>query len=98
MNTTIKPLIPVNTQEIARKGEEIYQKELKEKLEKEYFGKFVAIEVEYGEYFLGETQMEADIKAKNKYPGKIFYTVKIGFPAVITMSRNYSPVSYEGIF
>ncbi len=97
MNTTIKPLISVNTQEIARKGEEIYQKELKEKLEKEYIGKFVAIEVESGEYFLGETQMEATTKARKKFPDKITYLVKIGFPAVITMSNRLSSSSYGSI-
>ena len=61
-----KPLISLPTvypSEIARKGEEIYQK-ISKQVEKERSGDFVAIEVESGKYFLGQTQMEAIEKAK----------------------------------
>lgn len=91
MTTNIKPLVTVNTAQIASNGEHIYH-ELKEELEKKYFGRFVAIDTETKEYFLGETQIEASSKAKNKYPNKVFYLVKIGFPAVVTMSRLHSPI------
>ncbi len=84
----IKPLIPVNTAEIARIGEQIYQNELREKLEDKYLGKFVAIEVETKDYFLGDTQIAALSSARKKYPAKVFYLVKVGFPAVVTMSSR----------
>lgn len=97
MDTNIKNVTSVNTAEIARKGEEIYQKQLKESLERDHYGKFTAIEVDSKEYFLGETQIDALQKAKAKYPKKIFYLVRIGFPAVITMSRHFKPADYENI-
>ncbi len=97
MNTSVKPISSINTIEIARIGEQIYQNELKEKMEKENIGKFVAIEVESKDYFLGETQTEATLKAKKKYPDKIFYMVKIGFPAVITMSSRFIPTPYGSV-
>ncbi len=67
----------INKAELAAKGEGIYAK-LKEKLEREHRGEFVAIEVESGDYFLGKTFQEADKKAREKYPKSVFYVVRIG--------------------
>lgn len=98
MDNNLKPLISIDASELAKKGEEIYQKELKNKLEKDNYGKFVAIEVESKDYFLGETSIEASSKARKKHPDKIFYLVKIGFPAVFTMSNHFKTTSYGSIF
>ncbi|GAI72658.1 unnamed protein product [marine sediment metagenome] len=43
-------------------------------------GLIAAIEPETGEWFLGKTLLEAIKKAKQKYPGKIFYSIRIGSP------------------
>lgn len=67
----------INKTELATKGESIYAK-LKEKLEKDHWGKFVAIDVDSGDYFLGKSFQEADEKAREKYPNSVFYVVRIG--------------------
>ena len=72
---------PVNKDRLVAKGEEVYQR-VKEKLEPEQRGKIVAIEVESGDYFLGGSVIEAGKKARKKHPNKLFYFVKVGFPAV----------------
>ncbi|MCK4476580.1 MAG: hypothetical protein KAU16_07615 [Methanophagales archaeon] len=43
-------------------------------------GMIAVIEPETGEWFLGKTLVEALKKAKNKYPDKIFYSIRIGSP------------------
>lgn len=68
-------LIP---EEIATKGEEIYEKELKDNLEPQESGKYVAIEVESKKYFIGSTKEEALDKAQEVFPDKIFFVRKIG--------------------
>ena len=55
---------------------------LKSQLDPTYHGQIVAIEVESGDYFIGKSVTEAARKAREKYPEKVFYFVKIGFPAV----------------
>ena len=45
---------------------------------KEKRGAIAVIEPETGEYFLGRTLTEAIKKAKEKYPGKVFYSIRIG--------------------
>jgi len=60
------------------KGEEVYEKN-KQKLERAYLGKIVAIEVESGDVAgIGENLDEAYEQALKKYPSKKFYFRKIG--------------------
>lgn len=94
-----KPLISLPTVyplEIAHKGRDVYQK-ISKQVEKEHSGDFVAIEVESGKYFLGQTQVEAIEKAKKSFPAKIFYLMKVGFPAAVTFSGYQRPLSYANI-
>jgi hypothetical protein len=48
-------------------------------LEEKHFARFVAIDVDIGDYFIGETGIEATRKAQAKYPGKIFFLGRIGY-------------------
>lgn len=59
-----------------KQGEEIYNK-IKAKL-KERTGKMVAIDIETGEYFVGNDSLEACHVGKKKYPSKQFYLRRIG--------------------
>jgi len=44
-------------------------------------GVIAVIEPDTGEYFLGKNLLEALKKARTKYPGSIFYTIRIGYPS-----------------
>ncbi|MGH8009496.1 MAG: hypothetical protein ACREQ3_21095 [Candidatus Binatia bacterium] len=41
-----------------------------------------AIEMESEEIFLGKDVVEATLKGWEKYPDRVFYFVRIGYPAV----------------
>ncbi len=73
-------------EQIAQRGQKIYNERLKAELEPKEQGKFVAIEVESGGYVIGDTLIEALQKAREKYPGKLFHTVRVGFEGVFKMS------------
>jgi len=72
----------VNPKKLAAQGEKIYDEKLKGILEPEHNGEIVAIEVESGDYFLGNSIVEATEKAKRKYPDRLFHVIKVGYPAV----------------
>jgi len=76
-----KQVVMINKQELVSKGKQVYEA-LQEKLEPEHKGRIVVIDPDTGDYFLGDTLLEADKKARRKYPGKVFYAVKIGYPAI----------------
>lgn len=67
---------------LIRQGEEYYQKYLKDKLEKDHFGQIIAIEPISGDYFFGDKDIDAALKAKEKYPDRLVYIKKIGHRAV----------------
>lgn len=83
---------PINIHQLSEKGKEIYQS-LKATLEPEHKGEYLVIEVESGDYFIGETIGKARKKAQKKYPEKVFYLIKIGYPGVFNLSTFASSQS-----
>ncbi|MDZ7289727.1 MAG: hypothetical protein ONB44_07135 [candidate division KSB1 bacterium] len=51
-------------------------------------GMIAVIEPDSGEYFLGKTLLEALKQARAQYPGKIFYSVRIGHPFAHELKRG----------
>lgn len=45
-------------------------------------GMFAVIEPDSGRYFLGQTHLEAAMKAREHYADKVFYSIRIGYPYV----------------
>lgn len=68
------------TRQISKKGRELF-KALSQKLVEQYRGQFVAIDADSGDYFLGTTDVEATRKARETYPGKVFYLGRLGYEA-----------------
>ena len=68
---------PQNIQDLSKKAEEIYNS-LPEKLKTDNNGKYISIENESGDYFVGETKDEAVDKASRKYPNKVVFVRRIG--------------------
>jgi hypothetical protein len=78
-------LLDAEGKRLARKGRRLYDTKLKALLEPAYKGMFAAIEVDSGDYFLGENLIDALDKANSKHPEKQFYFVRVGFRAAISM-------------
>jgi hypothetical protein len=81
-------------EQVAVKGERIYQEKLKTVLEPSEIGKFVAIEVESGDYFVGESIIDAIQQARAKYPDKLVHTIKVGYEGVFKMGSYSRKLSY----
>lgn len=64
------------------KARKIYKENFKDKLEPNENGKIIAIEVDSGDMFLGESVTEAAMKARKKYPDKFYYFIRVGYPYV----------------
>lgn len=52
---------------------------INEKLSSHYKGKIVAIDIDTGNYFIGDSELDAYQKAIKKYPNKKFIFKRIGF-------------------
>lgn len=73
-------------QKIAEEGFKIYQ-EIKTSYDPKENGRFLAIDIESRNAYLGDTSAEALTLAREKHPGKVFYVVKIGFDAAETIAE-----------
>ena len=66
--------------EVAELGKKFYDEHLKAILEPQENGKFVAIEPESEQYFIGNTAVEAIKTAMAAIPKKIMFLARVGFP------------------
>ena len=66
------------TEEIAARGREVYEKQLKKQLESKYLGKFLVIDIETGEYELDDDDLTASMRAYRKKPNGARYGMRIG--------------------
>ena len=80
MKTIEKPP-DFNDKIFSQKAHQIYN-QIKDDLIPKFKGKILAVEPDSGDYFIGETKMEAGMQAKIKYPDKFFYFFRIGFKGV----------------
>ncbi len=60
------------------RAEKLYQNQWREQLERDHLHKFVAIEPESGEYFLGATLGEASQAARKSYPDRLTHLMRVG--------------------
>jgi hypothetical protein len=74
-------VILIDKDEIVEKGQRIYER-IKDKLEPEHKGEIVAIEPDTGDYFLGQSVIEAIEKGRERYPDSVFHVIRIGYPVV----------------
>jgi hypothetical protein len=64
---------------LAERGERFYAEYLREVLEPEQTGRFVAIEPEAGRYFVGGDGSDALVAAHEAMPEGLFYLKRIGY-------------------
>ncbi len=76
----------VDISQIAEKGSAIYEK-IKSNYEPSNSGRFLAIEVDTEDVSMADTSSEAVELSRKKYPGKVFYVVKVGSSAVEVLSH-----------
>lgn len=86
MNNNNDELIKkADIQKIAEEGAKIYER-VKVNYGPEKRGKFLAIDIESKDTFIGNTSSEAVELARKAHPNKIFYVVKIGFSVAETLA------------
>lgn len=74
-------MVSAETKSVIDRAKQIYAAQLQTNLESQHRDRFVAIEPESGEYFLGDTFDEAVKHARTKYPSRLSHTIRIGHRA-----------------
>lgn len=76
-----------NLEDFSRNSEAYYNK-IKETLEQNSTGKFVALDFESENYWVGDTASDALKAAKVAYPEKLVYLIQVGYPSTFTIQSN----------
>lgn len=71
-------------EEFARRGDDIYQKEVLPKLTAKEVGKFLAIDIDTGEYEIAADEMKAGDKLLSRLPQAQIWMVRIGYAAPLS--------------
>ncbi|MFQ5707620.1 MAG: hypothetical protein ACE5HO_09245 [bacterium] len=66
--------------EVSSKGEAIYEKQIRNKLESRHKGEFLVIDVKTGKYEIDPDDLVATKRMLAKYPDAVLYGLRIGFP------------------
>jgi hypothetical protein len=78
-------MVSADTKAVIKRAKQIYAEQLQAVLEPQHLNRFVAIEPESGDYFLGDTFDEAVMLARAKHPSRLSHTVRIGHRAAFHM-------------
>lgn len=75
------PGLRLSRQEIGRRGDEIYTTVLRDILEPQCNGQFVAIDVESQDYEVADEAMDASDRLRQRHPDAQVLVTRVGFPA-----------------
>jgi hypothetical protein len=78
----------MNTSELLRAAEEIYERRLKPDLERTHRDYYVAIEPVSEQHFLGRTLSEASAEARAAFPERRTAVLRVGHAATVHMGAG----------
>ncbi len=74
------PYSGYTTEEVGRLGRQLYEREIRPKVEPEHRGKFLVVDIRTGDYEIADDDLTASDRALAKHPDAVLYGVRIGAP------------------
>lgn len=65
-------------EEVVRRGKALYEQQIRARVEGEHAGKFLAVDVETGDYEIDTDELTALRRAKRRNPEAALYLLRIG--------------------
>lgn len=69
-------------EETARLGDEIYERDIRPQVEETHHGKIIAIDVDSGDYTIGDTVIDVAERLRERCPGADVWLLRVGYRAV----------------
>ena len=73
---------------LSDRAKQVYERRWKEQLEAEHRDKFVAIEPDSEATFIGDSFLDAALAAKQAYPDRISFVMRIGHVAAFHLGAS----------
>jgi hypothetical protein len=78
-------------EEIERRGQALYEQQIRAKVEAGNEGKICMIDVETGDYEIGETMLETGKRLFTRHPDAALWAVRIGYDVVYSFGGGMEP-------
>ena len=75
-------IVRYTKEEISRRGKEIYESQVRPKVEASNHGKIVAIDIETGAFAIAKDSLTASDQLLERYPEAQIWFVRVGYQAV----------------
>jgi hypothetical protein len=76
------PQTQYSKEEVARRGEELYETSIRPKVEAEFDGKILAVDIGSGDYEVDDKTLPAVDRLRLRHPAAEIYILRIGHDAV----------------
>jgi hypothetical protein len=80
-------------EEIGRRGEELYERTLLRKVEPDNVGRYLSLDINTGEYEIGDNRLDTVNRLLTRMPNATIYTVLVGYPAAAAMGAALRPTT-----
>jgi len=74
--------------EIAERGQALYDSRIRDDLAADDRGKFLVLDIETGEYEIDRNELAALKRSRARRPEGAFYILRIGYPAAYRLGRQ----------
>ncbi len=85
------PYTQYSAEEVARRGEAIYEQQIRPNIAAEHDGKFVVVDIETGAYEVDEDDLAATKRMLVKRPEAVLYGLRIGHPTAYRIGGTRMP-------
>ena len=80
------PQIPYTNEEIAHRGNQLYQQTIRNQVLPYHKGKFLVLDIESGDYEVDEDDLSAEEALRLRRPAGILFGLRIGYTSAYTLS------------
>ena len=74
------PYSGYTAEEVGRRGQALYDQEIRDKVEAKHRGRFLVLDITTGEYEIDDSDLIASKRAMTKNPDAVLYGVRVGYP------------------
>ena len=87
------PYAEYTTEEVGRRGQALYEQQIRDKVEAEHRGKFLVLDITTGAYEIAEDDLAASDRLLAKHPSAVSYGLRIGYPAAYRLGVGHTVVT-----
>lgn len=75
--------------EIVRRGQEIYEREIRAKVEPQHVGRFLVLDIDSADYDVADTAIEAIQRIKRRHANPALYILRVGHDAAYRLGGRF---------